>query len=190
MELNKKITEKGFSDAAKLLNCEVACIKAVYEVESNGSGFLPNGEVKILFEPHIFWIELVRKGIKPIKSDICYPNWTRGKYGSVNAQHERLQRAVAIDRDCALKSASWGLFQVMGFNFRACGCKTLQEFINKNIESEDSQLLLFCNFVMNSNLADELRDKKWAAFALGYNGKGYKENSYDTKLAAAYKKYK
>ncbi|WP_262919099.1 N-acetylmuramidase family protein [Niabella hibiscisoli] len=48
------LTEKDFQDAARQLNCEVAAIKAVAEVESKGDGFLPTGEPKILFERHIF----------------------------------------------------------------------------------------------------------------------------------------
>jgi hypothetical protein len=34
-----------------------------------------------------------------------------------------------------------------------------------------------------------LKNKNWAAFARGYNGKDYKINKYDQKLAAAYKKH-
>jgi len=30
----------------------------------------------------------------------------------------------------------------------------------------------------------------WASFAYGYNGSGYKVNKYDTKLQAAYEKFK
>jgi hypothetical protein len=36
----------------------------------------------------------------------------------------------------------------------------------------------------------KLENLDWAKFARGYNGAGYKQNKYDEKLAAAYKKYK
>lgn len=185
----KQITEQGYINAAKIIGCEVAAIKAVKEVESGGSGFLPDGQCKILFEPHIFYRELMRKGIKPTISDICYPKWGTYKYGKVSEQHGKLQRAVLIDRECALKSASWGLFQICGFNYKNCGCKDVQEFVTRMIESEDSQLELFAKFINNSGYADELIEKRWKDFARLYNGAGFAKNQYDTKLAAAYKKY-
>lgn len=38
-----KLTEQDYKDAAGLLGVDVAAIKAVTEVESAGSGFLPSG---------------------------------------------------------------------------------------------------------------------------------------------------
>ena len=183
------ISEQAFQNAAKQLGCEVASIKAVAEVESAGGGMLPDGKPKILFEPHIFWRELVERGIKPVRSDICYPKWQTGKYGPVSAQHGRLERAAAINREAALESCSWGMFQIMGFNFKLCGCANIQDFVNKMYKGEESQLELFVTYLINAGLADEMRDKRWAAFALRYNGPRYAANKYDTKLAAAYKKY-
>ncbi|HAF23464.1 MAG TPA: hypothetical protein DCK93_11245, partial [Blastocatellia bacterium] len=55
--------------------------------------------------------------------------------------------------------------------------------------SEADQLDSFVRFVDVNGLAKYLRTKNWAAFARGYNGPKYKINPYDTKLAAAYKKF-
>ncbi len=184
------ISEQLFINAAKKIGCSVAMVKAIYEVESQGSGFLPNGDVKILFEPHIFWKELRNKGIKPIVSDICYPTWGTKPYGKVSEQHKRLARAVIIDRDAALKSASWGLFQILGNNYKLCGCVSLQGFINKMSESEESQLELFVNYIINSHLDDEMREEDCAGFARAYNGPMYAKNSYDKKIKAALEKYR
>lgn len=183
------ISEQVYQRQAKRLGCDVAAIKAVEEVESNGRGMLPDGRPKILFEPHIFWRELRERGIKPITSDICYKDWRPGAYGPVSAQHSRLERAAAINRDAALESCSWGKFQIMGFNFKLCGCANIQEFVNKMYQGEESQLDLFVTYLINVGLADELRDKRWPAFSFRYNGPRYAENKYDTKLAKAYKKY-
>jgi hypothetical protein len=184
------INESAFEDSAKRICCEIATIKAVAEVESSNGGFLPSGEVKILFEPHIFWKELKKIGIKPIISDICYPEWGTKHYGKKSEQHSRLQKAVSINREAALKSASWGAFQIMGNNYQNCGCSSIQDFVNKMMESEDCQLGLFTEFIINSNLDDELVHRLWAQFALQYNGKGYKKNNYDKKMEQAYLKYK
>lgn len=192
--MSKKLTNDDLIQASTLLNIPVATIRAVIEVESRGSGFLPTGEPVILFEPHIFWRELVERKIDPNKyikgnQDILYPKWISGKYGAYSAQHGRLQSAIAINRDAALSSASWGLFQVMGFNYQQCGCSTLQEFINRNYVSEGSQLLLFCQFVLMNKLDTYLRKQDWAGFASRYNGSGYKVNKYDLKLKQAFNKY-
>jgi hypothetical protein len=188
------ISEQQFKDCARAINVEVAAIKAVAEVESKGNGFLPDGRPKILFEPHIFWKELRAKKINPqifmeSNDDILYPTWKPGAYGTVSMQHDRLERACKINRDAALKSASWGRFQIMGFNWKLCGAGTLQEFINDMYKSEDDHLLRFTNYIQNTHLDDELRGHDWAGFALAYNGPLYRRNKYDTKLKVAYIKY-
>lgn len=183
---NKVISEQGYIDAAKKLNCEVAVIKAVAKVESSGSGYLPNGDVKILFEPHVFWRCLMKKKITPVRSDICYPSWGTLPYGLNSAQHERMEKAAAINRECALMAASWGGFQILGENYLMCGCKTVNEFVVRMNKSADEQLILFCEFVKSAGADDELRGKKWSEFSLIYNGKGYAKNKYDIKLAQEY----
>jgi len=95
-----------------------------------------------------------------------------------------------INKDAALSSASWGKFQIMGFNHGLAGFPELGNFIAAMHIDEDQHLLAFVNFVKNKNLVDELQRKDWAGFALGYNGAGYKANKYDEKLQAAYNKFK
>lgn len=188
------ISEKQYADSAKLLNAEVPALKAVAEVESGGDGFLSTGEPKILFEPHVFWKELRKLGIDPATihgaEDILYPKWGTKPYGKVSQQHERMGRAVLINRDAALKAASWGKFQILGLNYKLAGFGTVQDFVNAMYKGEDEQLAAFVSFIKNTFLDDELRSKDWAGFARGYNGALYFKNNYDKKLAAAYTKFK
>ncbi len=184
------ITEQQFEDSALRIGCKVAAIKAVKDIESSGGGFLSTGFPKILFEPHIFWKELKKAKLIPVLSEICYPIWKTKPYGSVDSQPARLDKAVKINRNCALMSASWGLFQIMGYNYKTCGCKTIQEFVNRMMKDEDEQLELFTTYIINSNLDDELINEDWAGFARGYNGAAYARNNYDKKLKAAFLKYK
>ena len=180
------LTQQDFSDAAAILNCSVAAIKAVAEVESSGGGFLPTDEPKILFERHIFSSRTKRYFDK---SNPNVSNPQPGGYGAVSVQHRRLQEAVALDRNAALMSASWGKFQIMGFNFALVGFNTLQEFVTAMYRSEREHLIAFIHYINNVSLADELRELRWADFARKYNGPGYLKNRYDTKMAAAYKKF-
>lgn len=195
----KKITETDFIEAAKLLGTDVPTVKSVWEVESNGSGFLGDGQVKILFEGHKFWEQLAKRKIDPSKhlrgnEDILYKNWTKKYYKGGILEHTRLQRAVTINRDAALSSASYGAFQIMGFNFLAAGFKTLQDFVNAMMKDEGEHLKAFINFCINTrfegkSLAYYLQNKMWAKFAEPYNGPSFRVNKYDVKLSAAYRKY-
>lgn len=207
------ITENQFRKSASLLGVEVAAIKAVAEVEGNGRSFLLTGEPIILFEPHVFWKELKKRGVDPNKhatkmitvllngkkhtmpcddpkAPILYPTWVQGLYGPSSTQHSRLQRASKINREAALSSCSWGQFQIMGFNYKLAGFKTLQEFINAMYKDEDSHLQAFVSYIKNTYLDDELRNHDWKGFARGYNGPLYHKNRYDIKLEAAYIKHK
>jgi hypothetical protein len=185
-----------FSDiehAAKLLGVQPCAVKAVVEVESSGSGFLPDGRVKILFEGHIFWKELRKRGIDPAAHaapDILYPKWDRSKYKGGAAEYERLDAAALINRDAALCSASYGLFQIMGFNHKACGFDTVQGFVDAQKNGEAEQLQAFCAFIQSEKLGKFLAALDFAGFALRYNGPGYAENRYDEKLRRAYERCK
>jgi hypothetical protein len=61
--------------------------------------------------------------------------------------------------------------------------------VRQACESEANQLRQMASFIRSAGLQDELQKKDWAKFARGYNGPGYAKNAYDTKLAAAYKKF-
>ena len=179
------LTQTDYQQAADILGCEVATIKAVTKIESNGGGFLPDGKVKILFEPHIFY----RLQKNPIVSDICYQKWKPGAYGKPSEQHAKLQRAMLIDRNAALKSCSWGLFQIMGFNHLMAGYGTVQAMVEDYGKGEPQQINSFSTFIIKNDYAKYLIRKDWATFARLYNGAGYKANKYDLKLADAYKDF-
>lgn len=181
------INQQAFAAAAAKLGVEVAAIKAIASVETKGSAWISPGVPQILYERHIMARLLKAKGISTagLPSDLV--NTSPGGYGKFSEQHGKLSRAVQIDRDCALQSCSWGMFQIMGFNFKACGYATVQEFVNAMYKSEDEQLNAFIGFIKsNQQLNQALKSKDWATVARLYNGADYKINQYDTKLSAAY----
>ena len=180
------ITKEGFINAAAKIGCEPAAVMAVAKVESSGSGFDPEGFPRTLFEGH--WFHRYTNGkFGASNPTLSYPKWTKQFYGKTwQEEKARLAEASKLDRTSALLSASWGMFQIMGFNFSKCGYKTVQQFVNDMCTSEDMQLEIFIDYVKNAGLADELVDKRWADFARLYNGPEYALNKYDQKLAAAY----
>ena len=185
--MKPKLTEKDFKNAAISLNCEVAAIKAVAEVESKSDGFLSTDEPIILFERHVF-SRLTRHLYDSTNPDVS--NRDPGGYGAISRQHKRLQEAVALDRNAALMSASWGKFQIMGFNFTLAGYNSLQQFITAMYTSEAAHLDAFVHYIINTFIDDELRAKNWKEFARRYNGPAYSKNFYDSKLQKAYTKFK
>jgi hypothetical protein len=189
------LTDSDYESAAKSLKCDVAAIKAVAEVESSGNGFLSDGRVKILFEGHQFY-KFTKGAYAVSHPTICYKKWTtkfytKGPNADVRGAGElaRLEEAMALDRTAALLSASYGKFQIMGFNFAVAGFKTVDEFFEKMQISEGEHLNAFCNYIKANALDDLLRAHNWGGFALRYNGADFKKNQYDTKLAKAHKKY-
>jgi hypothetical protein len=201
------ITEAKFKEEALQLGVEEAVLKAVAEVESGGRGFI-NGRPVILFEPHIFWKELRKRGIDPLQhstvqvapgrrvpnrstADILYMNWGERPYPSgQDARYRQLERASVISREAALASCSWGRFQIMGFNWKACGCSSLQDFVNRMWQgTEDDHLDLFTAYIQSQGLAKYLQKKAWDNFARLYNGPLYQRNDYAGKLQRAYNRF-
>jgi len=163
-------------------------VHAILDVESAGTGFDSRGRPKMLFEPHIFY-RLLGKGSerdRAVKSGLAYPRWKRDY---PKDSYPRLLRAMVINTEIALQSASWGLGQVMGFNHIAAGYLSAQEMVTAFLDDEEIHLRAMLKFIKTNRLDDELRRHDWAGFARGYNGPGFAKNKYDTKLAAAFAKW-
>ena len=162
-------------------------IHAVLDVEARGKGFDHFGRPAMLFEPHIFYRQL--SGLArdmAVHQGLARKDWKRD-YPSDS--YPRLHRAMKINEGAALRSASWGLGQIMGFNAGLCGYDTAKAMVTDFLDDEETHLQAMVRFIKNSGLDDELRRHDWAGFARGYNGPGYARNGYHTKLAAAHAKW-
>jgi hypothetical protein len=181
-------------ELATKYNLDPAAIEAVSIVESAGrSGFQSSGLLTVLFEAHLFYRELKKKGLNPDKLMKEYPNlislkWNRALYKGGDAENTRLGEAAKID-SCAYLCASYGKFQILGMNYAACGFKSVGEFIAGLRLGEVAQIEIFLKFVSSDkNMLAALKDKRWDDFAKLYNGPSYAQNKYDVKLLAAYTK--
>lgn len=174
---------------AGYLGCHVAAVQAVLAVESRGTGF-SDGRPIILNEPHVFWRELKgEKRKEAVAQGLAYRKWRTKPYPRTQkARYAWLEQAVIIDETAALRSCSWGLGQMMGFNHEACGFDTVQAFVKAMTVSEGAQLYAMARFIVSKQLQQHLRSHDWSRFAYGYNGSGYRKNRYHTKLANAYAK--
>lgn len=190
------LTLADFQLAATTLRVPVAAIRAFAEVESRGTGFLPDGRPVILFERHVFRRQLIAHGAKltavadlqVMRPDIC--NKSPGGYGASVKEWERLDDAVQINRAAALESASYGAFQVMGFNWKRLGYASVQDLVNAMYKSSAAHLDSFVRYIQSdAKLLAALRAQDWPTCARLYNGANYMINQYDTRLERAFARY-
>ncbi len=191
----KTLSALDFEDAARSLgsHIDVNLLHAFSTVESGGkSGFGPTGLPIIAYEGHIF-----RKYTHK-KYDKDYPllsyhyvkkagtEWKKNNKDQVTAWNT-LNAAIALDEIAALKSCSWGMFQLMGFNYESCGYKDVKGFVAAMKASERGQLDAFVGFCKKRRgMVDAMRNKDFATMAMLYNGKDY--GDYDQRIRKAYKK--
>jgi hypothetical protein len=143
----------------------------------------------------VFWRELVKEKLEPNSfaeqhPGVVYKEWTNKHYAGGAVEYIRLTTAESIHRMAALRSASWGMFQIMGFNHKQCGFTSVADYVAAMQRSEGEQLQAFAHFVQHdTSMLNCLQKLDWAAFARAYNGPSYAANKYDERLAAAYKRF-
>ena len=177
------LTAQGIEACAARLSVHPAELWTVLRVETRGCGYFGDRRPVILFERHVFSRKTGHR-FDAQAPDISNPH--AGGYAGGVKEYERLARALALDEQAAMESASWGLGQVMGFNATDLGYGSVEQFVTRMMVSEDEQLAALTAFIQKNGLAEPLRHHDWAAFARGYNGPGYEKNQYDKKLAEAY----
>lgn len=190
-ENRNALTLADFQTVATQLGCEVEAVQAVVQVESGSLGAFSSttGKLIILYEPHIF-SRRTNHQYDASHPNISYRSWDATKYPRTqDGRWDQLRQAYALDPQNAVASASYGLFQIMGFNFAACGFADPKAFVSDMAKSQARQLVAFANFVRTNNLADELVRKDWEGFAGGYNGSGQIER-YGRLLREAYERLK
>jgi len=208
------IQPKDLQDAAQMLRIDLNVLRAIDIVESNGSGFDKLGRVKILFEPFTFnrMTNRLLEGLS-VSGNLIAPKFGDRSTYSLD-QHQLLKRAmdlvpfaqIVVAKDytppdenkairlrrlaknvglIAQQSCSWGRYQIMGFNYKAVGYRTVQAFVKDMETSEVYHLRAFCAFLVGKKLDAALREKRYDDFFRGYNGPAYKKLGYDRKFHAA-----
>lgn len=192
MRRDEPLTEERMAEAAQDLGVEVAALKAIAKVESGGAGFDAQGRPKILYERQVFARCCTPKGrFNGTHGDISAPTgYGRGNYGSAESQWTKLARAFQLEPDAALKACSWGTFQILGENHKSSGFPDVRSFVAEMFASPAGHLRALARFIRaNPRIHNGLKNLQWDEVARGYNGPGYKEFSYDTKMAKAYAEF-
>lgn len=165
-------------------------LHAVMDVEAANGGFFKDGRLKMLPERHIFWRELgdTADRQEAVTRGLAYRRWGTKKYpNSADARYRLFDEMAEINERAALRSCSWGLPQMMGFNASLCGYDSAANMVRDFAADEENQLEAMVAFIEATGLDDELRRHDWRGFARGYNGPGYAKHGYHTRLASRFR---
>ena len=184
----KTLTDEDFRIVAKELGVEIAAIKAVVKIEAGPKleGFWAPGVPVVNYAQSLFNKYNGKTKGRKIK-DAKVPS---GLSGYALKEWTSLTNARKINADAADMGTYWGMFQIGGFNYKLCGCESVEEMVTKVCESEFSQLEMFAVFIQNSGMLEALKKKDWAAFARKYNGPSYAKRGYHTRMAKEYANFK
>lgn len=213
------IQEWCYKAVAKEIDRDVASFtalaKAIAGVESRKEGFTPNGNVTLLFERHVFKKQLLDQVTKNTDAvtlinshydvnlngttaevisfvesrnpDIC--NSKPGGYLVGIKEQERFNLAVKINPIAATNSASFGLYQIMGFNAPLCGYSTGYKMMLAFMDTEYTHLLALAKFLeANKVIYHYLKNRDYNNIAKIYNGPAYAKNNYHIKISNALNK--
>ena len=182
------LTDEDFRIVADELGVEIPAIKAVVSIEAGAQmkGFWAPGIPVINFDRTMYNKFRRAKPVKGAKGEKV----PAGLSGYALREWTQLINARKVNATGANMGTFWGMFQIGGFNYKLCGCGSVDEFVRLMAYSELEQLELFAAFIKNTGMLPDLQSKNWAAFARKYNGPSYARRGYHTKMAAAYRKFK
>lgn len=178
--------------AAKAVGVPEPALVAVLAVEARGSGFDGQGRPIILFEPHVMFRQT--RAFRPAdlaraeKAGVAYARWrTRPYPKGQQGQYDRLAIACAIDPECAFRSISIGIAQILGENYAQAGYSSAVQMFEAFKISEQDQLAAMLRLIRKWGLIPAMQRGDWAAFARKYNGPGAVAR-YSGLLSAAHKR--
>lgn len=184
-----RLTDADFDIVARELDVETAAIKAVVRIEAGAAmeGFWAPGVPIVNFDRSMYNTYGKKAADKSGDKNAKVP---AGLKGFALRRWTTLTNMRRQNRDGADMGTFWGMFQIGGFAYKQCGCKSVREFVELMSRSEFDQLELFAAFVVNTGYVDYIRRRDWAGFSRRYNGPSYARRGYHTKMANAYAKYK
>lgn len=190
----RRLAQGDVGDAARAIGVETAVLLAFIEVEAAGRGFDSRNRPAMLFEPHVFHRNLsgaLRD--RAVALGLAYQSWRSGNYPADS--YPRLTQAIGIAKEPGLKSASYGLPQILGENHRAAGFPNAEQMVRAMMQGEREQLLAMVALLKDWGLHNMLRGRdftqasSWADIARRYNGPGYATHNYHGRMAQAYIKH-
>ena len=169
----RPMSPDAFKRAAESLQCDETAIRAVWSVESSGRGFLADGSLIRRFEPHHMPGSTM--------------NWRDSLKISTSRREQMFLEAYRKSPEAALRAASFGGPQIMGFNHKASGYASADDMVRAMANDEDAHLEAFVNLIKSWGLDSALIAHDWLTFATRYNGNG-QAPKYARKIEQAYRR--
>lgn len=163
---------KAIAQQAARVGIPVETALAVFLVESKSAYDPATGLVIIRFEPHIF--------ARQAGQTISYQR------GGQRAEWDNLERAYRVNPEAALLATSYGLPQLMGFNWQVTGHLGVREMVLAFQRSSEEQVAGFFAFIVKNQLVAPILQGDWQGFTRRYNGPGNVQ-VYSGKLVRALK---
>lgn len=187
------LTDEVVSEIAFGLGIPPPAVRAVLKVVTLPYGFYGDGRPVVSFMGHIFWRRLKKRGIrmqalrKKFKN-VLYPKWSPEYKKKGVKEYKRVKKAMRIHPDAALRSTSWGMFQIMGYHYKKLGYETVYDFVKHQQQSETAQLEDFLRLLSTGKIEQALRTPDLKKFARQYFGPGYRRRGKLKKLRKQYAK--
>ncbi len=180
---------KGFADR---LGATPRQVRAVAAVESSGKGWDSAGRLTCLYERHYGWKRF--RILNPLLSNPAPGGYTVDvDDDGINDSWEKVADAALTFKEPnkAFECASWGGFQIMGAWAEKLGYGTAVEMVWALSRSEAAHYEAFVRYIEKFDLVDAFRKVdgnpfNCRALAIGYNGP--KQQGYDGKIAAAFRR--
>lgn len=182
--------------AVKLTQTQIplARLLAFIEVESGGRGFDASGKKLILqFEALVF-----SKATGIARSKDNNWAWDENVVDVQSAEWKAFNEAFKIDKVKAMESTSWGLPQIMGFNYKQAGYDSVDAMLDDYKKGELNQVVSLIKFIQNSSkLYKAVLEQDYEEIASIYNGRLHRAlaakngwKPYPDKLRETEEKYK
>lgn len=186
------LSEQGYKNEAARYGIRPEALHAFADVESQATGSTVMGRLPILYEPHVVsrnsfhlhdWWEVPGMGVvcsyprwynPRKKSEAIPPNCSRHPYNlKMEERFQLLAFMAEINFDAALAGCSWGMFQVLGENWKALGYASVWHFVVEMCDGgEPAQLNAALRFLDHKDVLDDMRKGNWATVIEAYNGPG------------------
>ena len=166
---------------------------AFIEVESGGRGFGDTGKLILQYEPLVF-----SKATGIPRSTLNKYKWDENTVDVQSKEWEAFNEAFSINPEEAMKSTSWGLPQIMGFNHKQAGYASVGDMLDDFKRGELNQVCALIRFIEGSSkLYKAIMAADYETCAYVYNGTGHAQlakrlgvKPYPDKLKEAEAKYK
>ncbi|MEM7619755.1 MAG: N-acetylmuramidase domain-containing protein [Pseudomonadota bacterium] len=179
------LTDDDIIHIASLLNIEPALLDAIRKTEAPNGGFDSKGRLIILPEKHkIYQYMSAKERHIALRKNLVTKRWSKKTqykgFGSYRkhtgfAGDRRwgfVERVSQVNKYATYMGTSFGLMQIMGFNYRLCGYNTVFDMVSDFETGEKQQLFAAVRFIKSKGKIDVFVDRDFRGIAAFYNGTG------------------